>query len=631
MCGIAGIFHYGSGAPVDEALLALMTNSMGHRGPDGHGTWTSGCVGLGHRRLAIIDPAAGHQPMRSGCSDVWVSFNGEIYNHQELRPALERGGHSFSTQCDTEVILRTYEERGESFPEALSGMFGIALWDGREEKLLLARDRLGIKPLFYYDSGESLYFASELRALLRAHGIPRELDPVAVHHYLNYEYVPAPGTILKGVRKLEAGEALVAQRAAPVRRRRYWQLDYEPKLELSWPEAVEGFQECFSRAVDRRLMSDVPLGAFLSGGIDSSSIVAMMARRATGPIQTFSMGFEDSSYDESRHARLVSNHFGTEHHTEVMTASSLQHVGAVFDDLDEPLADFSTLPTRLLCGLARRNVTVCLSGDGGDELLAGYERHTASLLARSSIDLAPRQFLALWGRLAAAIPQRSTKKGFWNKAKRFLEGASRDPEGRQFRWQSFSTPGLRERLYGESLRAAEPLEPGHAPIAVLLASVVASHPLDRELALETGLYLQSDILPKVDMMSMSVSLEARVPFLDHELVEFVAQLPPAMKQRKGRGKALLRRAMDGVLPPEILERPKEGFGMPVKHWLRTELYEQARQAFESSQLGGMVRPEACLCLLDEHREARADHSHMLWALLTLEEWSRRNLSQRESA
>ena len=239
MCGIAGIFHYGNGAPVDEDLLAQMTDSMGHRGPDGRGTWASGCVGLGHRRLAIIDPTSGRQPMRSSCSDLWVSFNGEIYNHSELRPALERDGHSFATRCDTEVILHTYEERGEAFPEALSGMFAIALWDAGQQKLVLARDRLGIKPLFYYDSGESLYFASELRALLRVRATPRELDPVAVHHYLNFEYVPAPRTILKGVRKLEAGEVLVAQRSAPIRRQRYWQLDYEPKHELSWPEAVE--------------------------------------------------------------------------------------------------------------------------------------------------------------------------------------------------------------------------------------------------------------------------------------------------------------------------------------------------------------------------------------------------------
>ncbi|MGE4650440.1 MAG: asparagine synthase C-terminal domain-containing protein, partial [Myxococcota bacterium] len=448
---------------------------------------------------------------------------------------------------------------------------------------------------------------------------------------LNFEYVPAPRTILKGVRKLEAGEVLVAQRSAPIRRQRYWQLEYEPKHELSWPEAVEGFQERFSRAVERRLMSDVPLGAFLSGGIDSSAIVAMMARHSNRPVQTFSIGFEDSSYDESRYARLVSRHFGTEHHTEVVTSNSLEHIDSVFDDLDEPLADFSTLPTRLLCRLARRNVTVCLSGDGGDELLAGYERHTASLLARGSIDLAPRQLLPLWRGLAAAIPPRSSKKGFWNKAKRFLEGAGRDPEGRQFRWQSFSSQALRERLYGELLRDAEPLESSFAPVSTLLESAVASHSLDRELAVEVGLYLQNDILPKLDMMSMSASLEARVPFLDHELVDFVARLPPALKQRMGRGKVLLRTAMDGVLPREILDRPKEGFGMPVKHWLRRDLYDRFRQSFEASNLDGMLRPEACLSLLEEHREERVDHSHVLWALFSLEEWSRRNLRERESA
>ncbi len=626
MCGLCGEFLFRADARVERGVVDAMTDRMTHRGPDGRGVWLDGSIGLGSRRLAIVDLAGGAQPMANETGSVRVVFNGEIYNHAELRVGLEARGHAFRTRCDTEVLAHLYEDVGPRFVERLQGMFAVAVWDAASETLTLARDRLGIKPLYYYADPRGLAFASELSALLAHPEVPREVDPHSLHLYLDHEFVPAPRTMIRGVRKLRPAELLTVDRRGEVSTTTYWHLDFDRKSALDEAEAVEGFTERLRRSVDRRLMSDVPLGAFLSGGIDSSSVVYWMRECSGRRIQTFSIGFDDPSYDELPFAREVARALETDHHEEVLSAAGMSVVDEVCAHLDEPLGDASAIPTYLVSRLARRHVTVALSGDGGDELLAGYERHLASRFSRGVYERLPaalrRGFVEP---LVAALPPGRGKKPLTETARRFVAGAAKDLRGGQMRWQTFLPEGWLDRVYTGAMREATA---GGAPFAAVIeraGAAAAGGDLDRELAIELALYLPDDILTKLDRMSMAVSLEARVPFLDHELVEYCAALPERFKMRRGRGKYLLRRAMRGRLPPRVLARRKQGFSIPVRRWLREELFGRVAEALGGTAMKHCpwLDSRGLLAMLEAHRAGAEDLAHPLWSLFVFALWQER--------
>ncbi len=625
MCGLCGVLLFRDGERVERPVLDAMTDRMTHRGPDGRGVWSGGPIALGHRRLAIIDPAGGAQPMTNETGSVRLVCNGEIYNHRELRAELGAKGHRFRTRSDNEVAIHLYEEHGPGFVRRLNGMYALALWDAERQRLTLARDRLGIKPLFYYRWPGGIAFASELHALLAHPAVPREVDPEALQLYLDHEFVPAPRSMIGGVRKLRPAELLEVGARGEVASEVYWRCRFEPKAKLGVEDAADGFAERLRRAVRRQLMTDVPLGAFLSGGLDSSALVYWMREEGADPLRTFSIGFDAPDYDELPYAREVARTLGTDHHEEVLTPDLSSLVEDVTAHLDEPLGDVSALPTYLVSRVARRSVTVCLSGDGGDELLAGYERHLASRLARATSDRLPPALRRALAPLAARLPPAGGKKPPAELVRRFVAGAAKDRRGGQMRWQTFLPEAWLARIYTPAMAArAAAVEP-FAAVLERAEAAAAAGALDRELAVELGLYLPDDILTKLDRMSMAVSLEARVPFLDHELVEFAAALPERFKMRRGRGKFILRRAMRGRLPRRVLTRRKQGFGMPVKRWLRRELYGPVAEAFASRALAACpwLEPRGLQAMLDAHRDGAGDHSHPLWSLFVFARWLER--------
>jgi asparagine synthase (glutamine-hydrolysing) len=623
MCGICGVFYYEPDRPVDREILIRMTERMQHRGPDGHGVHLDRRVGLGHRRLAIIDHEGGSQPMSNEDETVWISFNGEIYNHAALRHELIGKGHEFRSRCDTEVLVHAYEEWSDDFVSRVNGMFALAIWDGRKSRLMLARDRLGIKPLYYFHSNEFFAFASELPALLQHPCVPVDIDSRSVQIYLNLQYVPAPATILAGIKKLESAELVTIEASGELSRRNYWECAGEETLAITEEDATDQFRELLTRSVRRRLMSDVPLGAFLSGGIDSSCIVAMMADLGVAPLKTFSIGFDDSSYNELHYARCVAQHYGTEHRELVLKSDPNHWIDWVTRDSNEPLADTSMIPTSLVCRLAREDVTVCLSGDGADELLCGYERHLASLLSRHLYEPMPRLLRQLVATLTSRLCRPTPKKKAWrDMVQRFVLGGAKPSIGRQMRWQSFLTPHAASRLFASDADTVLSERELFEPISRYGEALNYRSILDLELSIERQLYLPNDILAKVDRTSMAMGLEVRVPFLDHELVEFVSRLPVHLKMRRGRGKYILRRAMKDRLPGTILARSKQGFSMPVKRWLARDLSDHVDGAFQSpaADLGGLLSPAAMRELLAQHRSGDVDNSHIIWSLFILVNW-----------
>ncbi|QDV32859.1 asparagine synthase (glutamine-hydrolyzing) [Tautonia plasticadhaerens] len=622
MCGIAGFINP-DGEAADRSLLARMTGPIAHRGPDGEGAFVDGPVGLGHRLLAIIDPGSGAQPMGNEDGTVWVSYNGEIYNERDLRSGLESRGHRYRTRCDTESLVHLYEEEGPEFVRRLNGMFALALWDSRRRVLVLARDRMGQKPLFYAVTPRGgLVFGSEPKALLAHPDVPRRLDPAGLARYLFYEYVPAPGSIWGGMAKLPAGHLLqwsVDRGEADVRR--YW----EPPTPLPdaeappFPEAAARFWGLFRESVARHRRSDVPLGVFLSGGIDSSSVAAALAElEPPGSIRTFSIGFDDPTFDESGHARAVARHLGTDHRERTFAVSDVPELlPGVVDWLDEPFGDASILPTHLLSRFARSEVTVCLGGDGSDELLAGYPTFAAERAARLFRSL-PGPARAMVGAAVGRLPVNHGNISLDFKLKQFVRGASEPGPLAHQRWiGSFSGPELAGLL-------AEP--PPIDVEAEHLARASAIGPgldgLSRSLRLYQDTYLPEDILTKVDRASMATSLEVRAPFLDAGLVDFVAMMPSRYKYARGTGKRLLRAAAADRLPASILGRPKKGFGIPVARWLRGPLSGLLGRLLEPDRLRsqGLLRPDAVSRLVAEHRGGVRDHRKPLWTLLILQLW-----------
>ena len=594
-----------------------MGASLRHRGPDDAGVYIDGPVGLAHQRLSILDlSAAGHQPMCNEDGTVWIVFNGEIYNFQELRRSLE-SSHTLKSRTDTEVILHLYEDYGTQCISLLRGMFAFAIWDQRSRRLVLARDRLGKKPLFYAANEQGLTFASELKALIVGRDMPA-IDPLAVHHYLTFQYIPTPQTIFQGVRKLPPGHFAVYENGK-LSESAYWSLNYDQKGPLrSEQDYQEELQSLLTEAVRLRLVSDVPLGAFLSGGVDSSSVVAIMSRLMTEPVKTFSIGFKEDQYNELPYARQIAERFGTEHHEFMVEPTALEILPTLVRVYDEPYADSSAIPTYYVSQLSRQHVTVILNGDGGDELFAGYPRYNFDPLQRWSARYLPGSREVLGRLVLSCIPPVRGLRRARGLAQRALA-----PFSRTYLYRiCYFPPEAKTLLYTEEFNETVA---GHDSASLLdrwFEEAEAQELLDQLLSVDTRTYLPDDLLVKVDRASMAHSLEARSPFLDHKLVEFAAALPVSLKLHHGETKRLLKRAMRRTLPDEILDRPKMGFGVPIDRWFREDCREFLRETLLSarSRQRGYFKPKMVEQMIDEHQDNRLNYAYHLYALLMLELW-----------
>lgn len=621
MCGIVGIVESDLARPVEPGELARMVRMLHHRGPDEEGSVTVQGVGLGMRRLSIVDLAGGQQPFSNESETVQLVANGEIYNFPDLRAQLESHGHTFRSRSDIEVLVHAYEQWGEAFLPRLRGMFALALWDGRTRTLLAARDRAGEKPLYWTLTPRGLLLASEVKALLVRPDVTRELDLEAVDQFLTYEYVIAPRTILKGVHKLPAGHYLI-YRDGKVSVHRYWDAANVVVQEWSEDQAVDALRAAFRKAVVSQMMADVPLGAFLSGGIDSSSVVAFMSEASMQPVNSFSIGFQDGSYNELPFAREVAGLFKTNHRERMVSPNLEEMFERLVVHLDEPFADVSLFPTFLVSQLAREHVKVALSGDGGDELFGGYDAYQAQEFAARFAWMGDKLMPAA-AMVASALPPTEKKKGFINKVKRFTQGAVLAPADLgHYRWMIYLGAQAKQQLYTQKLQAGLRESDVYAPVRATLARYGGDDMLNRQLYTDLCLYLADDILVKVDRMSMATSLETRAPFLDGDVMELAFSMPGDLKIRNGERKWILKQAMRGILPEHILTRRKEGFSIPIKNWLRLELQPLMRNLLSAERIRrrGLFEPEEVQRLMGEHCAGRQNHAHTLFPLMVLERW-----------
>ncbi|KWV93073.1 XrtA/PEP-CTERM system amidotransferase [Erythrobacter sp. YT30] len=627
MCGIAGIFHTDKVGAVDPNRIEGMANALAHRGPDGAGVWTAPGIGLGHRRLSVIDIEGSPQPMHSFDGRYVIVYNGEIYNFRALRSELEEGGARFRTSGDTEVILAAYARWGADCLSRLDGMFAFALYDTQDRTLFLARDRFGVKPLFLAPLADgSLAFASELKGLLTLPDLPRKLSPQALDAYLTWGYVPDSHSILEGVRKLPAGHfMLLEQGKGMVEPRRWWDISFEDRASGSEADLTAELNHLMAEGVQSRMVSDVPLGAFLSGGVDSSSVVALMSEQTSQPVTTCSIGFDDQDLDETSYANQIADQFATDHKSQIVDPDDFAGIDALSEMFDEPFADASALPTWRVCELARRHVTVALSGDGADEAFAGYRRqvfHHHEESIRSRIPTAIRK--PLFGGLGRIWP-----KADWAprplRAKATLLALSESGEEGYASALSVTTADTRSRLYSKALKSELSGFRGEEELIDLMRHAPGRSGLDRAQYADLKFWLPSDILTKIDRTSMSVSLEAREPLLDHRLVEFAAKLPDDMRVRGKTGKYLLKRSMEDRLPRDILYRPKRGFVTPIAAWFRGPLSNKAREIVSRSAMAeaGWFNQGHLESLADAHIAGRADNSRILWQLLMLDRSTKR--------
>ncbi|HEV2368538.1 MAG TPA: asparagine synthase (glutamine-hydrolyzing) [Acidimicrobiales bacterium] len=622
MCGFAGIV--GPGGSVDAVVPML--DAQSHRGPDGAHVWSGqGCV-LGHRRLAIIDLTdAADQPMTNESGSVRVVFNGEIYNFGALRLELEKRGHEFVSAGDTEVIVHGYEEWGPEVVQRLRGMFAAAVWDSERRRLVLFRDRVGKKPLVYWHGPTQFLFASEIRGLVAHPDVPRRVDRRAIDAYLSWGYVPAPHTGFEGIAKLAPGSLMVVdgdRPERPVDPQRYWRLDFTPKLGVTPDDAGAMLREELTEAVRLRLRSDVPLGAFLSGGIDSSIVVGLMAQLSDRPVETFSIGFDERSYDELPFARQVAQRWSTEHHEEVVKPDAVSLVHKLARHYGEPFADSSALPTYLVSEATRRHVTVALTGDGGDESFAGYERYWANLMA-DRIGSVPG--LATVGRtLGRALPDTADPKNRLRRARRFLEYAGKRQVDRYAHWVGFFDEEVKAGLYDEAMLSARALPTPVAWMGRLFEDAAGLDPAEACMAVDIRSYLPYDLLAKVDIASMANSLEARSPFLDHAVMELAARMPRRYKLAGRQHKRILKETFRDLLPESVLRRSKMGFGVPVGQWMRGPLRQLVEDALLGPELGGRgyFRTEVVERMWRDHLAGRAELTPQLWSLFMLEMWHR---------
>ena len=625
MCGIAGELLFDPARTVDAGLLERMGAILAHRGPDDAGTYREGPVGFASRRLAIVDLSpTGHQPMSSPDGRFWITYNGEIYNFRLLRDELERQGVAFRSTGDTEVILTLYARHGPRCLEFLRGMFALAIWDRVERTLFVARDRVGKKPLVYYHDRERFVFASEPKAIFEDPAVPRAADREALHHYLTYGYVPGPWSAFRGLRKLPPAHYLLV-RDGRLTEHRYWSLRYTPKRTESEATLAEELLPLLQEAVRLRMIADVPVGALLSGGLDSSAVVALMCRAATGPVRTFSIGFDRADYDETRYARLVAQHLGTEHHELVVKPDAVAMAPRLVWHYNEPFADSSALPSLALCEMARGFVTVALNGDGGDEAFVGYDRYLATVVAGWQ-DRVPRPIRGAALQASRLLPS-GAPKSLSYRARRLAEALALEPRRRYAAWITCFGDAQKAELYTPEL--AQEMR-GRDSLALLDAAYDASDApsfLEQTVHADVQLYLPDDLLVKMDIASMAHSLEVRSPFLDHRVLEFAAALPARLKLHGLTQKYLLKQVMRGILPDPVLDRRKMGFGVPIDHWFRHELREMAYDVLLDSRARqrGYFRPEVVRRYLDEHVSGRTHHHPRLWSLLMLELWHRRFL------
>jgi asparagine synthase (glutamine-hydrolysing) len=621
MCGIAGQVR-AEGAPVEAELVARMCAAQEHRGPDSRGLHVAAGVGLGIQRLRVIDLEGGDQPVYNEDGSVAVVLNGEIYNYAELREELLRAGHTLSTHGDTEVIAHLYEEHGLECLSRLEGMFSFALWDARLRRLFLARDRVGKKPLFYSWRGNTLSFASELQALVQDPEVPREVDPAAVDAYLTYGYIPAPLSIFAGVQKLPPAHRLVFQDGA-VTIERYWQLNYADKLAVTDVEELhERIRESLRAAVGRRMVADVPVGAFLSGGIDSSAVVAAMAEQSREPVKTFSIGFSDEAMNELPRARLVAEQFSTDHHELVVEPDAVEMLPKLIRHYGEPFGDHSALPSFYLAELAREQVTVALNGDGGDESFAGYQRYTSNMLA-ARLERLPASLRRGVAAAGARVGEGQDPRGWRSRAQRFTTRVAGEREQRYL--DQISVFGAAERAALYTPEFARSLTPGAAEDLMLAPWSQASGTelVDQLLEIDASVYLPGDLLAKIDVATMAFSLEARSPLLDREFMELAASIPTKFKASGVQRKIALKGALRGWVPDTVLDAPKQGFELPVARWLRTDLAPFTRDVLldRASAERGWIDQAEVAKLIDQHNDGSANHGRKLWSLLVLELWA----------
>ncbi|MFC2158904.1 asparagine synthase (glutamine-hydrolyzing) [Acidobacteriota bacterium] len=627
MCGICGLINTSPGDRASEELLSSMCQAIEHRGPDDQGVYVDRNAGLGARRLSILDLEGGHQPLSNEDGTIWAAHNGEIYNYPELRAELEGRGHRFKSGTDTEVVVHCYEEWGEDFVQKLRGMFASAVWDGGKEKLIVTRDRLGIKPLYYtHVEGLALIFGSELKSILVHPSVERSVNPEALDLFLTLEYIPAPLTIFRNIHKLPAGCFLVFEKGQ-LRIQRYWDLeeiigrsDDSPLRPLN--DIMDELYELLKDSVRMRLLSDVPLGAFLSGGVDSSCIVGLMSELGTAPLKTFSIGFEDQTYNELGFARKIANKFETEHEELIIQPQALDLTEKLIRHLDEPFGDFSIFPTFLVSKMAKEHVTVILSGDGGDEVFGGYEHYQAQKLAGlPGSRLASR----LLSPILMGLPPSPKKKGTWNKLRRYVQGFSNSPDLRHIRWMTWMTDREKHGLYTEGFRqelsGISPIN-HRPPFSEWLDSARNFDRTNGELYLDLQSYMIDDILVKVDRMSMATSLETRVPLIDHKIVEFAFKLPGHMKLKGQTTKWIFKKTMERLLPKENIYRKKEGFSIPIKHWLKTDLKDLLLDTLSEKRINdsGYFNFDSVNHKIERHLSDRENYSHQLWALLVFEIW-----------
>lgn len=621
MCGITGFIN-ADGRAVDTALLEKMNDAIIHRGPDEDGFYIHENVGMAMRRLSIIDLASGQQPIHNPGKTAWIVFNGEIYNYQELRRDLEKDGAQLYTKSDTEVVINLYDRYGVDCLQHLRGMFALAIWDTRDDSLFLARDRVGKKPLLYsHQPGGDLVFGSEFQALLKHPSISREIDFEAIHHYLSFISVPAPLTAYKQIRKLEPGHWL-RWKNGEIETKRYWLPDFSEKLDISETEAQDEVLKILRESVRLRMISEVPLGAFLSGGVDSSAVVALMAQESDRPVKTFSIGFEEQDFSELKYAKKVAEHVGAEYHEFIVKPNAMEVLPTLVSHYGEPYADSSAIPTYYVSKETRKHVTVALNGDGGDESFAGYERYAAMRLAERY-----KQFPAILRKPFVEFPLSvlPAPQGFRNRlrsAKRFVKAASLPRTTRYLNWVSGTSPALKQELYTEEFKRTTAEFETRKILDQWFDRANGIGVVDASLMTDQQTYLPNDLLVKVDIASMAVSLEARSPFLDHNLIEFAAKLPENIKVKGLGTKTLLKKIAAKLVPPEVIYRRKMGFGVPVGYWLRNEMKDFLYEVLlsEKSLNRGIFKPAAVKNLIEEHVSGKEDHHFPLWSLLMLELW-----------
>ena len=622
MCGICGFFQLEFEA--DKNILKVMNDQLIHRGPDEEGYYFNRKVGLAARRLSIIDLFTGHQPLPSFSKRNWITYNGEVYNFKELKAELESKGYKFRTKTDTEVIVNLYEEYGIDFVNRLRGMFAIGIFDTINDRLILVRDHIGIKPLYYCvkPGSKNLVFGSEIKSIIKYPGIKKEIDREALDLFLSLEYIPAPHSIFKGIKKLPAGHMLIYD-GHNLQIKRYWEVERR-ECKGSLNELREEFLSLLKESVKIRMVSDVPLGAFLSGGIDSSAIVSAMSIFSTDKIKTFSIGFEEKSYSELKYSDTVSQLFDTDHYTKNLSPDINELVHYLSDFLDEPLGDFSNFPTYLVSKTARDKVTVVLSGDGGDEIFGGYEHYIAQKIART-LDFPPfRPFHKSFAKITHLFPPSELKKGFVNRMKRFSEGFENSYRNRHFRWMIFLSNYQKRKLYSPDFLNDRFLDilPSRIPYNKYFEYGHQFEGINQDLYLDLKTYLVDNILVKVDRMSMATSLEARVPLLDTKIVEFAFSLPSHLKLNGSTTKWFFKKSMEGLLPDEIINRTKEGFSIPIKNWLKNDLKDLMFEYLSEKRVeaDGFFNYSTIKKMIDEHILSKKNHSHILWALISFNLW-----------